>query len=130
MFYWSRVWNLLLYIYQNRTPEFISFFEMLDKNRSVVVDYELFHYQYEKPSQEIRRGIFIKELSACAIDYADTVVLKCPIALSFFNRQRQSVYRYQQNYIHGLHWNEGDYPYSFLTDFIASVKFRNSSGQR
>ena len=84
---------------------------MLNENEDIVIDFQDFNYN----------NLIFKELAVCGKHLQDTLLFKptkdlldCSIA------QRRSINLLTRR-IHGIDWNSGFYPYSFVNEYSVSL---------
>ncbi len=91
---------------------------MSQSSRSiVVVDVEWFRHKDKKP--------IVKEIAVYG-DVLDSLILQPPRDIYTFSEGQRRSFRWLTRNLHGLLWQEVDYPYSFLTSFVQSVLLRYS----
>ena len=100
---WSLEWNDVLFVYQTEETETLPFIRML-KERSVVLYFEGFRHQ--------KNSFIVKEL---AITTLTTVI---PSNFNSRPKSEQKAYNWLTNYLHGLHWDSGDFFYLNLNEII------------
>lgn len=81
----------------------------------VVVDIECFIYRTS--------DWIIKEI-AIQGEYTDSIVLKPPCKFELLEKKIQTQFRWITKHLHGISWECGDHPYSFLPEFVKSVTLR------
>ena len=80
------------------------------KERSVVLDFERFRHQ--------KNTIILKEL-------ANSLIFLPPVNFNSLPKSEQKAYNWLTNYLHGLHWDSGDYLHLNLNQIIQSFVLRN-----
>ena len=87
------------------------------KERSVVLDFEGFRHQ--------KNTFIVKELAKTTSDYSDSLIFLPPVNFKSLPKSEQKAYNWLTNYLHGLHWDNGDYLYLNLNQIIQSFVLRN-----
>ena len=105
-----------MFVYQTEETETLPFIRML-KERSVVLDFEGFRHQ--------KNTLIVKELAIITSDYSDSLIFLPPINFNFLPKSEQKAYNWLTNYLHGLHWDSGDYLYLNSNQIIQSFVLRN-----
>ena len=85
--------------------------------RSVVLDLEGFRFK--------KKTCFKKELAITTADYSDSLNFLPPVSFNSLPKLEQKAYSWLTNYLHGLHWDSGDYLYLNLNQIIQNVVLRN-----
>ena len=87
---------------------------MLNENEDIVIDFEGFYYN----------NLIFKELTVCGKNFQDTLLFKPPKDLIDCSMaQRRSINSLTRR-IHGIDWNSGFYPYSFVNEYFVSLRIR------
>lgn len=81
-----------------------------------MIDFEGFKHK--------KSEFIIKELSVCSKNYNDLITFEPPVEFHLLTNSEQKAYNWVYNFLHGLSWNSGDYPYKFLQQIIISVSLR------
>ena len=82
-----------------------------------MLDLEGFRYK--------KNTFILKELSITTADYSDSLIFLPPVSFNSLPKLEQKAYSWLTNYLHGLHWDRGDYLYLNLNQIIQSVVLRN-----
>ena len=85
--------------------------------RSVVLDVEGFHYK--------KNAFVVKELAITTSDYSDRLIFLPPVNFNILPKLEQKACNWLTNYLHGLHWENGDYLYLNLNQILQSFVLRN-----
>ena len=85
--------------------------------RSVVLDVEGFRYK--------KNAFVVKELAITTSDYSDRLIFLPPVNFNILPKLEQKAYNWLTNYLHGLHWEKGDYLYINLNQILQSFVLRN-----
>ena len=85
--------------------------------RSVVLDVEGFCYK--------KNAFVVKELAITTSDYSDRLIFLPPVNFNILPKLEQKAYNWLTNYLHGLHWENGDYLYINLNQILQSFVLRN-----
>ena len=105
-----------MFVYQTEKTETLPFIRML-KEKSVVLDFEGFRHQ--------KNTFIVKELAITNSDNSDYLIFLPPVNFSSLPKSEQKAYNWLTNYLHGLHWDSGDYLYLNLNQIIQSFVLRN-----
>ena len=97
---WSLERYHVLFIYQIEEMKTQSFVRMLSE-RSVVLDLEGFRYK--------KNAFILKELAITTADYSDSLMFLPPVSFNSLVKLEQKAYSWLKNYLHGIHWDSGDY---------------------
>lgn len=84
--------------------------------RCVVIDFEGF-----KPKES---DFIIKELAICG-EYKDSCSFLPPHNFKQLSAYEQKAFTWVTKSLHGLSWEEGDYPYLYLEQILQSISLRN-----
>ena len=84
--------------------------------RPVVTDYESFHNK--------KSGFKIKELAIATENYTDTVTFQPPNSFNSLSSSEKRSHQLVSNFLHGLTWKSGDYPDSYMHQYVQSIMFR------
>ena len=84
--------------------------------RSVVLDVEGFRYK--------KNAFVVKELAITPSDYSDRLIFLPPVNFNILPKLEQKAYNWLTNYLHGLHWENGDYLYINLNQILQSFVLR------
>ena len=87
------------------------------KEKSVVLDFEGFRHQ--------KNTFIVNELAITTSDYSDSLIFLPPVNFNSLPKSEQKAYNWLTNYLHGLHWDSGDYLYLNLNQIIQSFVLRN-----
>ena len=87
------------------------------KEKSVVLNFEGFRHQ--------KNTFIVKELAITTSDYSDSLIFLPPVNFNSFPKSEQKAYNWLTNYLHGLHWDSGDYLYLNLSQINQSFVLRN-----
>ena len=87
------------------------------KEKSVVLDFEGFRHQ--------RNTFIVKEIAITTSDYSDSLIFLPPVNFYYLPKSEQKAYNWLTNYLHGLHWDNGDYLHLNLNQIIQSFVLRN-----
>ena len=87
------------------------------KERSVVLDFEGFRYQ--------KNTFIVKDLAITTSDYSDSLIFLPPVNFNYLPKFEQKANNWLTNYLHGFHWDSGDYLYLNLSQIIQSFVLRN-----
>ena len=88
-----------------------------DSERSVVLDCEGFRHQ--------KNTFRLKELAITTSNYSDSLIFLPSVNFNSLPKSEQKAYNWLTNYLHGLHWDSGDYLYLNLNQIIQSFVLRN-----
>ena len=58
----------------------------------------------------------------CSHNYSDAVSFLPPSSFNILSSSEQKSYQWVSNFLHGLAWESGDYPYCYLQQIIQSIK--------
>lgn len=84
-------------------------------NSWVVVDIEYFGNLYT--------GLVVKQIAVYG-DVLDSIIFKPPSDYSKLSLSKQKNISWLTKFWHGFKWDEGDYDYKFLVNFVNSIKLR------
>ena len=87
------------------------------KEKSVVLDFEGFRHQ--------KNTFIVKELAITTSDYSDSLIFLPPINFNSLPKSEQKAYNWLTSYLHGLHWDSGDYLDLNLNQIIQRFVLRN-----
>ena len=90
--------------------------------RSVVLDVEGFRYK--------KNDFVVKELATTTSDYSDRLIFLPPVNLKILPKLEQKAYNWLTNYLHGLHWENGDYLYINLSQILRSFVLTTARDQQ
>ena len=69
-----------------------------------------------------KKPLIIKKLSVCSANTIDTIQFLPPVQFNNLSKEEKKAYNWVFKFLHGLLWDEGEYPYScwvkFLTAFV------------
>ena len=105
-----------MFLYQTEETETLPFIRML-KERSVVLDFEGFRHQ--------KNTFIVKELAITNSDYSDSLIFLPPVNFNSLPKSEQKAYNWLTKYLHGLHWDSGNYLNLKLNQIIQSFVLRN-----
>ena len=105
-----------MFVYQTEETETLPFIRML-KETSVVLGFEGFRHQ--------KNTFIVKELAITSSDYSDSQIFLPPVNFNSLPKSEKKAYNWLTNYLHGLHWDSGDYLYLNLNQIIQSFALRN-----
>ena len=86
------------------------------KQEIVILDFEGFRYK--------KTGFIIKELSLFSNNYSDTILFLQPVFYNSLSASDKRSHKWITKLLHGLSWNSGTYPYSFLSQNCVAIKLR------
>ena len=89
---------------------------MLSK-RSVVIDLEGFRYK--------RSTFIVKEIAITTFEYSDSLIFLPPVPFNSLPKAEQKAYNWLTQYLHGIHWESGDFLYLNLNQIIQNFVLRN-----
>ena len=92
------------------------------KLRPVVIDFEGFRAK--------KSGFIINELAITTKNYTDIVSFQPKNSFNSLSSSEQRSHQWVTKYLHGLAWESGDYPYSYLHQIVQSTVFRFPLCQR
>ena len=69
----------------------------------------------------------VKEKEIITSDYSDRLIFLPPVNFNLLPKLEQNAYNWLTNYLHGLHWKNGDYLYMNLNQILQSFLLRNPS---
>ena len=72
-----------------------------------------------------KKPLIIKELSVCSANTIDTILFLPPVQFNNLSKEEKKAYNWVSKFLHGLRWDEGEYPYSYLDQFSDSIRLRN-----
>ena len=61
-----------------------------------------------------KKPLIIKELSVCSANTIDTIHFLPPVQFNNLSKEEKKAYNWVSKFLHGLRWDEGEYPYSYL----------------
>ena len=68
-----------------------------------------------------------KELTITSSDYSERIIFLPPVNFKILANLKQKVYNWLTNYLHGLHWENGDHLYINLNQIVQSFLLRYPS---
>ena len=71
-----------------------------------------------------KSDFFIKELAIATENYTDTVSFQSPNSFNSLSSSEQRSHQWVSKFLHGLAWERGDYPYSYLHQVVQGIVFR------
>ena len=75
-----------------------------------------------------KKNVFVvKELAITTSDYSDRLIFLPPVNFKILPKPEQKAYNWLTNYLHDLHWQNGDYLYINLNQILQSFVVRNPS---
>ena len=85
-----------------------------------MLDVECFRYK--------KNAFVVKELAITTSDYSDRLIFFLPpVNFNILPKLEQKAYNWLTNYLHGLHWENGDYLHINLNRILQIFVFRNHS---
>ena len=72
-----------------------------------------------------KKPFIIKELSVCSANKIDTIHFLPPVHFLNLSKEEKKAYNWVSKFLHGLRWDEGAYPYSYLDEICDSNRLRN-----
>ena len=84
--------------------------------RPVVIDFEGF--------RDKKSGFIIKKLAIATENYTDTVSFQPPNSYNALSSSEQRPHQWVSKFLHGLAWESGDYPYSYMHQIVQSIVFQ------
>ena len=72
-----------------------------------------------------KKPLIIKELSVCSANTIDTINFLPPVQFNNLSKEEKKAYNCVSKFLHGLRWDEGEYPYSYLNQIFDSIRLRN-----
>ena len=72
-----------------------------------------------------KKPLIIKELSVCSANTIDTIHFLPPVQFNNLSKEEKKAYSWVSKFLHGLRWDEGEYPYSYLDQIFDSIHLRN-----
>ena len=69
--------------------------------------------------------MIIKELSVCSANTIDTIHFLPPVQFNNLSKEEKKAYNWVSEFLHGLRWDKGEYPYSYLDQIFDSIRLRN-----
>ena len=86
-------------------------------NHLIILDVEGFKYG--------KKPLIIKELSVCSANTIDTIQSLPPVQFNNSSKEEKKAYNWVSKFLHGLRWDKGEYPYSYLDQIFGSIRLRN-----
>ena len=72
-----------------------------------------------------KKPLIIKELSVCSANTIDTIHFLPPVQFNNLSKEEKKAYNWVSKFLHGLRWDEGEYPYSYLDQIFDSIRLSN-----
>ena len=72
-----------------------------------------------------KKPLIIKELSIFSANTIDTIHFLPPVQFNNLSKEEKKAYNWVSKFLHGLRWDEGEYPYSHLNQNFDSIRLRN-----
>ena len=76
-----------------------------------------------------KKLFIIKYLSVWYADTIDTIHFLPPVQFKILSEEEKIAYNWVSNFLHGLFWDECEYPYSYLDQICNSILLRNPNPQ-
>ena len=92
---------------------------MLSTNQVVVLDFEGFRHK--------KTGFIIKELSVQSKNFSDTLLFLPPLSFTELSASEQRIHSWVSKFLHGIQWENGTYPYSYIETYFVLLAIRFQS---
>ena len=71
-----------------------------------------------------KKSLIIEELSVCSANTIDTILFLPPVQFNKLSKEEKNAYNWVSKFLHGLRWDKGEYPYSYLDQIFDSIRLR------
>ena len=72
-----------------------------------------------------KKPLIKKELSVCSANSIDTNYFLPPVQFNNLSKEEKTADNWVSKFLHGLRWDKGEYPYSYLDQIFDSIRLRN-----